>query len=184
MDPYLEGSLWTTVHNNLIEGIGRQLAPRLRPKYLVRTVRCFVMDWPEELTISTQGRYPDVSLVATHEPAPAYAAETTVASSPPLQIPTLIAEKVPVTSLEIRDSDITDVWPLQLDSPLPIIPVPLLPEDDDITLDLQSALTTIYDLYSYDLSTDYSQPPQPTLTNEDAQWAKQLLLKAGLIHST
>jgi hypothetical protein len=76
----------------------------------------------------------------------------------------------------------TDVWPLQLDEPLPTIPVPLLPGDGDITFNLQSALTTIYDLYSYDLSIDYTQPPKPALADESASWLAQLLQKAGFVH--
>src|SRR5881396_2152160 len=35
MDPYLEGELWTTVHFSLSADIVRQLAPQLRPRYLV-----------------------------------------------------------------------------------------------------------------------------------------------------
>lgn len=247
MDPYLEGSLWTTVHSNLIEEIGRQLAPKLRPKYLVRTVRRFVLDWPETLAITTQGRYPDVGIISTHEPTPVYGTEAIVIPPPPLQIPTLMAEKVPVTSLEIHDADskelvtaiellspankrgkgydeyiekrdellhsrthlleidllrqgkrvpmqrplpaatyfiflnryekrpMTDIWPIQLTMPLPIIPIPLLSEDEDIPLELQSAITNIYDLYRYDLSIDYTQPPEIPLEGETAVWATQLL---------
>jgi hypothetical protein len=39
MDPYLEGSEWTSVHVELSSAIARQLAPKLRPKYIVRTMR-------------------------------------------------------------------------------------------------------------------------------------------------
>jgi len=35
MDPHLEGSLWTSVRFALSAEIARQLAPRLRPRYLV-----------------------------------------------------------------------------------------------------------------------------------------------------
>ncbi|RLT43090.1 MAG: DUF4058 family protein, partial [Chloroflexi bacterium] len=35
MAPYLEGPLWTTLHFTLGAEIVRQLAPRLRPRYLV-----------------------------------------------------------------------------------------------------------------------------------------------------
>ncbi|MDQ4078698.1 MAG: DUF4058 family protein, partial [Chloroflexota bacterium] len=42
MDPYLEGSLWTTVHFSLSAEIVRQLAPRVRPRYLVLPVERFV----------------------------------------------------------------------------------------------------------------------------------------------
>jgi hypothetical protein len=42
MDPYLEGSLWTTFHFAFGAEIVRQLAPRLRPRYLVLPVERFV----------------------------------------------------------------------------------------------------------------------------------------------
>jgi hypothetical protein len=38
MDPYLEGSEWVSVHAELSSEIARQLAPKLRPKYIVRTI--------------------------------------------------------------------------------------------------------------------------------------------------
>src|SRR5438132_1584426 len=37
-----------------------------------------------------------------------------------------------------------DVWPITLREPLPRVPVPLLPGDEDIPLDLQAALSTVY----------------------------------------
>ncbi|WP_427160741.1 DUF4058 family protein [Aliinostoc sp. HNIBRCY26] len=36
MDPYLEGYLWSDVHNALASKIRAFLAPQLRPKYAVR----------------------------------------------------------------------------------------------------------------------------------------------------
>ena len=42
MDPYLEGALWTSVHMQLSLEIARELAPMLRPTYVVRTPRRFV----------------------------------------------------------------------------------------------------------------------------------------------
>ena len=47
MDPYLEGSEWTSVHVELSSEIARQLAPKVRPKYIVRTARRFVTEMPE-----------------------------------------------------------------------------------------------------------------------------------------
>src|SRR5258708_1463446 len=43
MDPYLEGSLWTTVHAELAVEMARQLAPRLRPHYLALPQKRFVL---------------------------------------------------------------------------------------------------------------------------------------------
>jgi hypothetical protein len=74
---------------------------------------------------------------------------------------------------------VIEVWPVQLTMPLPAISVPLQAEDPEVTLDLQLALTTIYDTLNYDLITDYTQPPQPPLVGDEAHWALQLLHEAG-----
>ena len=75
---------------------------------------------------------------------------------------------------------ITEVWPIPLDSPLPVVPVPLLPGDPDVPLDLQLALTTLYDLLGYDLAVDYKRPPEVPLRPEAAAWAEDRLCAAGL----
>ncbi len=53
---------------------------------------------------------------------------------------------------------LTDVWPVELWQPLPTVPVPLLPGDADVPLDLQAALTSVYDGFGYDLAIDYTTP--------------------------
>jgi hypothetical protein len=70
---------------------------------------------------------------------------------------------------------ILDVWPIALDQPLPIIPIPLLPGDADTFLDLQQAFTTVYDLVGYDLIVDYQRPPEVSLPPEIAAWAEARL---------
>jgi hypothetical protein len=74
---------------------------------------------------------------------------------------------------------ITEVWPIQWTMPLPTVPVPLLPGDEDIQLDLQLAFTTVYDDFGYDLSVDYTQPPEIPLAEDKAVWANHLLQKAS-----
>jgi hypothetical protein len=74
----------------------------------------------------------------------------------------------------------TDVWPVPLDQPLPRVPIPLLGGDDDVMLDLQPALTAVYDLSDYGLEIDYSGPPEVPLTPEQAAWVDQHLRAAGL----
>lgn len=69
----------------------------------------------------------------------------------------------------------TEIWPIQLDARLPIVPVPLLGGDPDIALDLQLALNTVYDLLNYDLSVDYSHPPEVPLEGNAAIWASEIL---------
>jgi hypothetical protein len=66
---------------------------------------------------------------------------------------------------------VAEVWPLRLQEPIPILPVPLLPPDPDAPVNLGRALAAIYDRSGYDLRIDYtSSPPPPTLAAEDAAW--------------
>jgi hypothetical protein len=70
----------------------------------------------------------------------------------------------------------TDIWPLTLRDPLPTLPLPLRPPDDDVTLNLATALAAVYDEAAYDLSIDYRQdPPPPTLPEADGAWMRELL---------
>jgi len=71
---------------------------------------------------------------------------------------------------------LTDIWALRLQERLPVIPVPLLPPDDDVLLDLAVAFAAIYDEAAYDLSIDYHQPPPPpALSEDDAHWVAGLV---------
>lgn len=69
----------------------------------------------------------------------------------------------------------TDIWAVGLDQSLPTIPIPLLPEDKDVTLDLQQAFTNVYDSVRYDLLMDYTRPADVPLKGEDATWAAGLV---------
>lgn len=62
-----------------------------------------------------------------------------------------------------------DVWPLELSARLPIVPVPLLPEDEEIFLDLQKALSSVYEEAAYQLSIDYTKAPPPPALSETEQ---------------
>jgi len=73
-----------------------------------------------------------------------------------------------------------DVWPIDLGDPLPTVPVPLLPGDADVLLDLSAAFTAAYDLVGYDLIIDYTQPPDVPLSDREAAWVEAHLRTAGL----
>ena len=47
-------------------------------------------------------------------------------------------------------------------------------------LDLELALTSVYDLCSLDLAVDYTQPPEIRLPPQAAAWADERLRAAGL----
>jgi hypothetical protein len=242
MDPYLEVSLWTTVHAQLCAEIARQLAPRLRPRYLAMTSERFVVTAPDDVAVSTS-IYPDVGVSETGRPPDASSAVAIL----PLRLATVIPEAVPHPTVEIRDvanrrlvtaievlsptnkrgdgreeylakrrqtllstahlleidllhngervpmrdplppapyflflsraeaRPFLEVWPVQLRERLPVVPVPLLPGDADVSLDLQLAFTTIYDALGYDLAVDYRRPPEVRLPAEEMEWVEEHL---------
>jgi hypothetical protein len=70
----------------------------------------------------------------------------------------------------------TQIWPISLREPLPTVPVPLLPPDLDVPLDLQAAVRACFDLVGYERLLDYSgPPPPPKLDEEDAAWVAEIL---------
>ncbi len=66
-------------------------------------------------------------------------------------------------------------WPAHFRRRLPVIPVPLLEPDPDLTLDLQPLIDGIYALGRYDERIDYTRPLTPPLTAADAAWAQDAL---------
>jgi hypothetical protein len=59
---------------------------------------------------------------------------------------------------------------------LPIIPIPLLPEDEEVLLDLQKALAAVYEEAAYHLSIDYKQaPPPPALSEAEQDWVSTII---------
>ena len=71
------------------------------------------------------------------------------------------------------------VWPILLPQRLPVIAIPLKPEDPDVGLDLQTVLNTAYDRAAYDMVVDYQSEPAPPLTGQSIAWAKGVLLAQG-----
>ena len=62
-----------------------------------------------------------------------------------------------------------DIWPLHPRDPIPLVPVPLMTPDPDVSLDLGLAIGKIYEAAAYDLRIDYTKPaPPPELPPEDA----------------
>ena len=75
----------------------------------------------------------------------------------------------------------TQIWPISLRAPLPTVPVPLLPPDPDVPLELQTAVKACFDLVGYERLLDYSGPlPPPELDENDTTWVAETLCAAGL----
>lgn len=79
----------------------------------------------------------------------------------------------------------TQIWPIALREPLPVVPVPLLPPDPDVPLDLQAAVKACFDLVGYERLLDYAGPlPPPELDEDEAAWVDEVLRTAGLRNSS
>jgi hypothetical protein len=73
-----------------------------------------------------------------------------------------------------------EIWPIQLDQPLPRIPVPLYGADPDVVIDLGAALARVYELGAYDLRIDYRRNvPPPALPEANAARLAAILQAAG-----
>jgi hypothetical protein len=73
----------------------------------------------------------------------------------------------------------TRFWPVGARQALPTIPIPLRGKEPEVPLDLGAVFRSAYDRAAYDVSVDYSQPPEPPLAGEDAKWARELLRGRG-----
>jgi hypothetical protein len=203
MDPYLEVSMWMNVYTQLSAEIARQLAPKLRPRYLALAAERFAGQRPE-ITVAIRDRANRQLVIAIEVLSPTskggdgreqYLAKRRrllLGRAHLLEIDLLRqGERVPMQQAlpaapyfvllsRAENRPILEVWPVSLQDPLPTVPVPLLPGDPDVTLNLQLALTTIYDLLGFDLAVDYTQAPEIPLTDEEAEWVEWHLWAAGL----
>src|SRR5439155_10971133 len=69
-----------------------------------------------------------------------------------------------------------EVWPIQINEPLPVPPVPLLEPDPDVPLALGAAVASVYERGAYARRLDYrALPPPPALSPEEAAWMEDLL---------
>jgi hypothetical protein len=75
----------------------------------------------------------------------------------------------------------TEVWAIALRQRLPVAPVPLLPPDADVPLDLQAAIDACFALVEYERLLNYREPPPPPAFSEaDAAWIAERLQAATL----
>lgn len=74
---------------------------------------------------------------------------------------------------------VTEVWAIPLRDRLPVVPVPLLPPDEDVALDLQAAVNACFELVGYERLINYKEPPPPpTFLEADTAWIQEQLRAA------
>jgi hypothetical protein len=66
-----------------------------------------------------------------------------------------------------------DVFPWMLPEPLPVIPIPLRPPDQDIALDLAALFKVAYDRGDYRHEIDYAVPPPVKVSDPVLTWINE-----------
>ena len=77
-----------------------------------------------------------------------------------------------------RLSRTSDLYGFSYTTPIPDIPIPLLPGDAEPGLKLNDVLHSLMDRARYDLSIDYHNSPDPQLRPEDEPWAAAIIARA------
>lgn len=76
--------------------------------------------------------------------------------------------------------DKAEVYPMPLWHPLPIVKIPLRPDDADVLLNLQALVEQCYRNGGYEGTLDYAADPDPPLLGAEKEWADQWLREKGL----
>ncbi len=99
---------------------------------------------------------------------------------PPLERPVPPTPYYVILSREQRRPTV-EVWPIQLQDKLPLLPVPLLEPDPDMPLNLAVAMAAVYERGGYADLIDYRRPPPPPpLAEAEAAWLDERLQAQGL----
>lgn len=73
-----------------------------------------------------------------------------------------------------------EVYAMGLKDRLPRCRIPLLAPDPDAVVDLTAVFNRCYDVGSYDLLIDYTQPPEAPLSKYEVEWVADRLQEKGL----
>lgn len=94
---------------------------------------------------------------------------------PPLERPVPSAPYYVILSRE-DDRPNVEVWPIQLQDKLPLLPVPLREPDPDAPLDLGAVVAAVYKRGGYATLIDYrNPPPPPKLSEAEEEWLEARL---------
>jgi hypothetical protein len=203
MNPYLEQpGVWRRFHTQVLTAFVAQLVPQLVPNCVVQLEERISphepMDGPDRfLEIRDRRGRALVTVIellspSNKRPGPErlqYLAKRAAVLSSPAHLVEidLLRGGPPLPAIGTRpegpfsviisrsgDRPQAGFWPIGLRDRLPVVPIPVHPEDPPARLDLKAALHKVYDEggFAYLL---YDGEPEPPLDSEDSAWARQVL---------
>lgn len=93
---------------------------------------------------------------------------------PPLEIPVPTSAYL-ITMSRANKRPRVDVWAIQMNEKLPVLPIPLRYPDADAALDLGAMVSSVYERGAYNILFNYLQPPRPPLTEAESEYIQELL---------
>ena len=205
MNPYLEqNDTWEDLHHNFITRAQETLSGQVGPNYLVKIeVRLILHERHSSIEIRDRRNRRVITVIELLSPSNKtpgsdrddYLAKRRqvlagmthlveidlrrggVRPSPP-ELPAC-DYYVLVSRYEQRPKLV--FWPLNLRQRLPVVPIPLLAPDPDVSLDLQAVLDRTYDGADYGKYI-YGEAPDPPLSAEDEAWAQAFVPQPGRGH--
>ena len=108
MDPYLEGEVWSDVHQALASRLRDQLTPQVRPKYTARLVPRIVIEKPPEVADGLM--YPDFDVILAKPGWSAGPAESTATLTPATAtVPMGASIRWKLVTVEVHDRESGDL---------------------------------------------------------------------------
>jgi hypothetical protein len=186
MDPYIEAcGLWEDFHGHLIEQLAEALAAAVPDHYVVRTGERAYLVLAEQEGIREHSFKPDVEFLSSTPAAGRVEGEVAVVESSTeveaatmrAMIPTEYRESfIDIYALHPQRRLVTSIEVLSpSNNPLPTLPVPLAPPDDDVPLGVQPLIVAIYARFRYDQDIDYTRSLDPPLNPAEVEWIEQQL---------
>jgi hypothetical protein len=199
MNPYFEQSAhWLDFQTEFLLALRRLLAPQVAPKYIVRLEESPQQELEETPFLEVRDRSGRelVSVIELLSPSNKRAGDDReqyltkrrelIRSAAHLVEIDLLRGWTPMPQAGRPECDYSvmvslaekrpaaDFWPVKLRERLPVIPIPLRAPDTAPQVDLQAALHRAYDGPGYEHFI-YSGEPEPPLSADDADWARQLI---------
>lgn len=99
--------------------------------------------------------------------------------------PMPLATEVPLSCYyilvsRVEQRPLADLYAFGLQDQIPLFSIPLKANEPEPEVDPQTLFNEVYDRAGLDLVIDYSQSPNPALSQEDAAWVDRLLREQGL----